>query len=97
MKNDATALIKMQDVEFEEIMVGNNRFSDDVWDMSDYIPNRTVARCFKTVRFSYIRNENIKMVVKQYVYYKLGKIRPRTASQYVANLSTFIQYCDHIM
>ena len=94
MKNDATALIKMQDVEFEEIMVGNNRFSDDVWDMSDYIPNRTVARCFKTVRFSYIRNENIKMVVKQYVYYKLGKIRPRTASQYVANLSTFIQYCE---
>ena len=94
MKNDATALIRIQNVEIEEIMVGNNRFSDDVWDLSDYVSNRTIARCFKTVRFSYIKNENIKMVVKQYAYYKLGKIRPRTVSQYVTNLSTFIQYCE---
>ena len=47
MKSDATALMRIQDVEFEEIMVGNNRFSDDVWDMSDYTPNKTVANGFK--------------------------------------------------
>lgn len=94
MKNDATALIRIQDVEIEEIMVGNNRFSDDVWDLSDYVPNRTVARCFKTVRFSYIKNEEIKTVVKQYAYYKLGKVKPRTVSNYVALLVPFVQYSD---
>ena len=92
MKNNATALIKIQDVEIEEIMVGNNRFSDDVWDLSDYVPNRTVARCFKTVRFSYIKNEEIKTVVKQYAYYKLGKVKPRTVSNYVALLVPFVQF-----
>ena len=94
MKSDATALVRIQDVEIEEIMVGNNRFSDDVWDMSDYTPNKTVANGFKKIRFSYIKNEKIKIVVKQYAYYKIGKVKPRTVSNYVALLVPFIQYSD---
>ena len=94
MKNDATALIRIQDVVIEKVMVGNNCFSDDVWDMSDYTLNKTVANGFKKIRFSYIKNEKIKIVVKQYAYYKLGKVKPKTVSNYVAELVPFIQYCD---
>ena len=61
MKNDATALIRIQDVVIEKVMVGNNCFSDDVWDMSDYTLNKTVANGFKKIRFSYIKNEKIKI------------------------------------
>lgn len=94
MKNDSTDLIRIQDVEIEEIMVGNNRYSDDIWDMSDYAPKKTVANAFEKIRFSYIKNEEIKIVVKQYAYYKLGKVKPKTVSQYVALLVPFIQYSD---
>ena len=94
MKNDATALIRIQDVVIEKVMVGNNCFSDDVWDMSDYTLNKTVANGLKKIRFSYIKNEKIKIVVKQYAYYKLGKVKPKTVSNYVAELVPFIQYCD---
>ena len=94
MKNDATALIRIQDVVIEKVMVGNNCFSDDVWDMSDYTLNKTVANGLKKIRFSYIKNEKIKIVVKQYAYYKLGKVKPKTVSNYVAVLVPFIQYCD---
>ena len=94
MNNKTVALIKTQDCEVEEIMIGSNRFSDDVWDLNDYLPNKTLASTYKKIKFSYIRNEKIKMVVKQYAYYKLGKIKPRTISKYVAKLSTFIQYCE---
>ena len=94
MKNDATALIRIQDVVIEKVMVGNNCFSDDVCDMSDYTLNKTVANGFKKIRFSYIKNEKIKIVVKQYAYYKLGKVKPKTVSNYVAVLVPFIQYCD---
>ena len=64
MKNDATALIRIQNVEIEEIMVGNNRFSDDVWDLSDYVSNRTIARCFKTVRFSVPQKHNKNLIIR---------------------------------
>ena len=94
MNNEAVALVRRREDETEEIMVGNNRFSDDIWDMSDYAPTKTLARTFKKIKFSYIRNEKIKMVIKQYAYYKLGKIKPRTIAHYVSKLSTFIQYCE---
>lgn len=79
--------------EIEDIIVGKNHFSDDVWDMNDYVPNKTVASTYKKIKFSYINNVNIKKVVKQYAYYKLGKVKPKTVSQYVALLAPFIKYC----
>ncbi len=94
MQNEALKFLPVAKAEFEDIIVGRNRFSDDVWDMNDYIPTKTVASSFKKIRFSYIKNEKIKLVVKQYAYYKLGKVKPKTVSQYVALLATFIQYCD---
>ena len=33
MNNEAVALVRRREDETEEIMVGNNRFSDDIWDM----------------------------------------------------------------
>ena len=94
MNNEAIALVGMQEIDDEEIMVGNNRFSDDVWDMSDYVLNKTVAKAFNKINFSYIKNKNIKIVLKQYAYFKLGKVKPRSVAGYIARLSPFVLYCD---
>ena len=64
MNNEAVALVRRREDETEEIMVGNNRFSDDIWDMSDYAPTKTLARTFKKIKFSYIRNEKIEPAKK---------------------------------
>lgn len=94
MKNKAMVLSTEVEPKTEDIIVGKNHFSDDVWDMNDYVLNKTVASTYKKIKFSYIKNVNIKKVVKQYAYYKLGKVKPRTVSQYVARLAIFVQYCD---
>lgn len=47
MQNEAMAIIPIDKTEDNEIMVGGNRFSDDVWDFNDYVLNRTFARTFK--------------------------------------------------
>ena len=36
MQNEAMAIIPIDKTEDNEIMVGGNRFSDDVWDFNDY-------------------------------------------------------------
>lgn len=94
MQNEAMAIIPIDKTEDNEIMVGGNRFSDDVWDFNDYVLNRTFARTFKKINFTYIHSENIKNVVKLYAQYKLGKVKPRTISSYVARIRPFIKYCE---
>ena len=37
MQNEAMAIIPIDKTEDNEIMVGGNRFSDDVWDFNDYV------------------------------------------------------------
>ncbi len=94
MQNEAIAIIPINEPEEKEIMIGKNHFSDDVWDLNDYGLNRTVASIFYKINFSYIHNENIKNVIKLYAKYKLGKVKPRTISGYVARIRTFIKYCE---
>ncbi len=79
---------------FSDIMVGASKFTDDIWDMTDYIKQKTRPNAGKKIRFN-ISNYNIKTVIKQYAYYKLGKIKPQTVIGYVnTKLPSFVQYCE---
>ncbi|MEA4920393.1 MAG: tyrosine-type recombinase/integrase [Clostridiaceae bacterium] len=79
---------------FADIMVGPSRFTDDVWDLTDYIEQKTRPNAGKKIRFN-INNCSIKTVIKQYAYYKLGKIKPQTVIGYVnTKLPSFVQYCE---
>ena len=56
MQNKDMVLSTEVNPEIEDIIVGKNHFSDDVWDMNDYVPNKTVASTYKKIKFSYINN-----------------------------------------
>jgi len=81
--------------DFAGIMVGSSQFMDDIWDMTAYIEEKIIPNCMKKIRFGYISNYAIKTVIKQYAYYKLGKVKARTVIGYVnSGLPSFIQYCE---
>ena len=82
------------DVDFNNITIGNSDFSDDTWDLSPFVQNKSLKRTYKKINFSYIQSEDMKLTVKQYAYYKLGKIKPRTVKSKInSSLPSFINYC----
>lgn len=81
--------------DFSNIMVGTSRFTDDVWDMKAYTGERIIHNARKKINFSYICNCHIKTVIKQFAYYKLGKVKAQTVIEYInGTLPSFIQYCE---
>ncbi len=83
------------DTDLNSIMIGNSRYSDDVWDLRAFITAKTFNESHKYIRFEYITDVDIKETVKQYAYYKLGKIKPKTVRNYInGHLPMFIEYCS---
>ena len=83
------------DTDLNGIMIGNSRYSDDVWDLRPFITTKSIKESQKYIRFEYIADSDMKETAKQYAYYKLGKIKPRTVEIYInGNLPTFIEYCS---
>ncbi len=83
------------DTDLNSIMIGNSRYSDDVWDLRPFITAKTTKESHKYIRFEYIYDADIKETIKQYAYYKLGKIKPQTVINYInAKLPMFIEYCS---
>ena len=82
------------DTDLNSIMIGNSRYSDDIWDLRPFIPSKTLMEAHKYVHFDYISDADLKETAKQYAYYKLGKVKPQTVAMWVnSNLRTFINYC----
>ncbi|MCK8823899.1 tyrosine-type recombinase/integrase [Fuchsiella alkaliacetigena] len=82
------------DVDFSNITIGNSNFNDDTWDLSPFIKNKNLKNSHKKIKFSYIQSEDIKLTVKQYAYYKLGKVKPKTVRDKInGRLPSFINYC----
>lgn len=80
---------------FESIMVGASCYVDDIWDMTAYIETKTIPNRDKIIKFGYIHNSEIKRVIKQYAYYKLGKVKPQTVVEYINSaLPSFVLYCE---
>lgn len=76
------------------VMVGNSRFTEDVWDLRAFIPAKTTTDSLKYLNFGYIQNATMKHTVKQYAYYKLGKVKPQTVINAVNSLlPSFFTFC----
>lgn len=83
------------DTDLSSIMIGNSRYSDDVWDLRPFITAKSTKESHKYIRFEYITNAEMKKTVKQYTYYKLGKTKPQTVRDYInSSLPMFIEYCS---
>ena len=83
------------DTDLNSIMIGNSRYSDDVWDLRPFITAKSVQTGQKWLRFEYISDADMKETVKQYAYFKLGKTKPTTVRNYInTSLPQFIEYCS---
>lgn len=81
--------------DWESVMIGNSRFTDDVWDLRAFIPAKTKKDNQKYLNFGYIQNPNMKHTVKQYAYYKLGKVKPQSVREMVnSRLPSFFDFCS---
>lgn len=80
--------------DYSNITIGNSKFTDDIWDLSPFITTAKVIQNKKQINFKYIHEEEIKSTTKLYVYYKLGKVKPRTIADYMrCHFPSFIEYC----
>lgn len=80
---------------FDNVMIGNSHFNDDVWDLRPFITAKTTKESQKYIRFEYIESQDMKQTVKQYAYYKLGKTKPKTVHDYInSRLPMFVEYCS---
>lgn len=83
------------DTDLNSIMIGNSRYSDDIWDLKPFITAKSTKESQKYIRFEYISDADMKKTVKQYTYHKLGKTKPQTVRDYInAKLPMFIEYCS---
>ena len=83
------------DTDLNSIMIGNSRYSDDVWDLRPFITAKSTKESQKYIRFEYIPDADMKETVKQYAYFKLGKTKPKTVRDYInTSLPQFIEYCS---
>ena len=83
------------DTDLNSIMIGNSRYSDDIWDLKPFITAKSTKESQKYIRFEYISDADMKKTVKQYAYYKLGKMKSQTVRAYInGNLPMFIEYCS---
>lgn len=83
------------DTDLNSIMIGNSRYSDDIWDLRAFITAKTFNESHKYIRFEFISDADMKETVKQYTYYKLGKNKPQTVRTYINSyLPMFIEYCS---
>ena len=83
------------DTDLNSIMIGNSRYSDDIWDLRPFITAKSTKESQKYIRFEYISDADMKKTVKQYAYFKLGKTKPKTVRDYInTSLPQFIEYCS---
>lgn len=81
--------------DYSNITIGNSKFTDEVWDLSPFITAKTTKNSHKKINFDFIKNEDMKITVKHYAYYRLGKVKPITVRNNINGLlPIFIEYCD---
>ena len=80
--------------DYSNITIGNSKFTDDVWDLSPFITAKATKDSAKKINFNFIKNEDMKLTVKLYAYYKLGQIKPQSVRKYIVILPSFIEYCN---
>jgi integrase len=81
--------------DYSNITIGNSKFTDDVWDLSPFIISNTINYNNKKISFYFITNKDMKLTIKLYAYYRLGKVKTNTVIDNINGyLSSFIEYCN---
>ena len=75
-------------------VVGNSVFCDDVWDLSNIIISASMPSSAKKIRFGDISNTELRMLIKDYLYFKLGQVKPQSVIQCRHSLQYLIKFCD---
>lgn len=87
-------LAPAHDGEWGNLVIGNSRFADDVWDLSPFITAPTEKPSDKLIYFHRFECPAIQFVIKQFAYYKLGQVKPQTVRRIVVgSLQNFSRYC----
>ncbi len=79
----------------ESTTIGNSIFTDDVWDLSPLIPQKTLPESRKKLNFARIKASMMRHTVKLFILYKLGRVKATTAiCVYNSLLPYFVRYCE---
>jgi integrase len=79
----------------QEITVDNSLFSDDVWDLSPFIPQKTVSPSRKKLNFGRIAFPDLRHTVKLYMLHKFNQVKPQSLIGIMNSLLPyFIRYCE---
>lgn len=82
------------DDNFLKLHVGASVVSDDSWDLRPLIKSKNIKDSRKTVKFGYIKNEDLKYLIKQYAYHKIATKKGTTVVLIVnGRLPCFVYYC----
>ncbi|WP_157047200.1 tyrosine-type recombinase/integrase [Alkaliphilus metalliredigens] len=93
LEEQETGQLYAKSINYNEIIIGNSRFCDDIWDLTPLMESTNIHPCRKKIKFLNIESEDMKFTAKQYTYYKLGQISPRTVLEKIRTcLSTFIKF-----
>lgn len=91
MKSNTATISQLENV--YDVPIGNSFFSDDIWDISPLISKKTMAKASKKINFEGIENPELKYISKQYIYYRIGKVKPQSAIASITHLRHFANFC----
>ena len=93
MNNEA--LYRIPQTADSDVMIGNSRFCDDVWDLAPLITQKSLSPSRKKLKFHNINSAQLKFTVKQYMYYKLGQAKAQTVIGAMHSLAYFMRFCKN--
>lgn len=82
------------DSNIDNIKVWSSHFTDDIWDCPSSLIPQAKRHWNQNLSFTSIHSEEIKVVVKHYAYFLLGKIKPRTVNNKLNCLSIFLKFAQ---
>lgn len=76
------------------IKIWESQFTDDIWDCSLFMPTQTSRHWDQKLTFTNIHSDEIKMLLKQYAYFLLGTLKPRTVCNKLNCFSLFLNFAQ---
>ena len=64
------------DTDLNSIMIGNSRYSDDVWDLRPFITTKSTKESHKYIRFEYISDADMKETISMVIFQCLSNTAP---------------------
>ncbi|KXS50185.1 MAG: phage integrase family protein [Halanaerobium sp. T82-1] len=94
-----TSLKNLKPITYEDnynkVTIGKSKFSDNTWDLSSFFKNKNIKKSMKKIKFSYIKSDDLRLTIKKYAYYQLGKNNPKTVRDKInSHLPAFIYFCE---